>query len=252
MAWVYYDIHENVREVVREKDRIRCCIMSTGATCKSYDGADIGWWSRFAETVTDAWYDADSNIPPIITTQLAPLETEQDYERLNDAGFVAFGHDIEVRSDWQWPVTIPGKHKFIGREKWLKRMQIDTEVFGPVAINSEFVVGVIMATKPYGLEPDADVDKAVAETMEGFEWCWENGISYAPSIWSICSGSKPYKIGASQAPLEFYLKVALQYHKLFRKHMDNPESGVGVILARCYEDEVIGMDKNIADSYTPR
>jgi hypothetical protein len=72
-----------------------------------------------------------------------------------------------------------------------------------------------MAPPPYGF---AEVDEAVNSTLEGYDFLIKNKIVPLGTNWCIQPGSNFYKLGATQPPLEFYVKVDSGRYRLLMKH----------------------------------
>jgi hypothetical protein len=62
----------------------------------------------------------------------------------------------------------------------------------------------------------------------------------------VASGSLLAKLGASQPPLEFYLKITNEYYNLMKRLVKDPANNLGILNCRCYKDEIIGIDPHMA------
>jgi len=54
--------------------------------------------------------------------------------------------------------------------------------------------------------------------MEGSKFCIDHHIKPVSYNWTISPGSYFYKIGATQPPLEFYIKVDLERYRLLKNY----------------------------------
>jgi hypothetical protein len=78
-----------------------------------------------------------------------------------------------------------------------------------------FVTGVVMAPPPFGYN---EIEDGVASDGEGFRFCIFNHIRPVSYNWTIEPGSYFYKIGATQPPLEFYIRLDLIRYELQKEY----------------------------------
>ncbi len=71
----------------------------------------------------------------------APLKNEY-IDMLQDAGADELGMNIEFYSDAAWERMIPGKHRYIGKRRYLEALEYSVSVFGPVNTRSLMIVGL--------------------------------------------------------------------------------------------------------------
>ena len=71
----------------------------------------------------------------------APLKNEY-IAMLRDAGADELGMNIEFYSETAWEEMIPGKHRYIGKKRYLEALEYAVSVFGPVNTRSLMIVGL--------------------------------------------------------------------------------------------------------------
>jgi len=71
----------------------------------------------------------------------APLKNEY-IDMLRDAGVDELGMNIEFFSDAAWRELIPGKHRHIGRKRYIEALEYAVRVFGPINTRSLIIVGL--------------------------------------------------------------------------------------------------------------
>ncbi len=71
----------------------------------------------------------------------APLKNEY-IDILRDAGADELGMNIEFYSDAAWEEMIPGKHRYIGKQRYLEALEYAVSVFGPINTRSLIIVGL--------------------------------------------------------------------------------------------------------------
>ena len=229
-------IYELYLELLREKGQYRGCTGGfTGGTDTRGGVDDTAFYTEIVKTEQQA--AKDLGYPGIVPTygEMAPPSRE-NLEKVYESGVRVIDFNMEVWPEWAWPLVVPGKHKFVGRKVWMDRMLEAVEIFGTGHVGTTFVVGVEMAPAPYGHGHDGDIDKAVNESMEGYEWCIQNGIFLVLPVWGIHPGSLLYKLGATHPPLEFYCKIIRGHYQLMKKYLDDPNSAVAGHMWRCYKD----------------
>ncbi|MDY6862469.1 MAG: radical SAM protein, partial [Thermodesulfobacteriota bacterium] len=217
------DFYDVSFEAMKEKGRWRQNFVTGGTDPRENLDRDVDFYSRIIKAIKDGAKDsADSDFPTNLL--MHPLEKEQ-YQRLKEAGLNGFGSYIEVFDKEKWELICPGKAKTIGYDNWLKRTLQAVEIFGRGNVSTGWVPGVEMAPPPYGFE---DIDKALNSTLGGYKFFIQNGITIAGSNWALVPGSEFFKMGATQPPLEFYIKLDLGRFRLYKEYGGFKE-GVGAI-----------------------
>jgi hypothetical protein len=89
----------------------------------------------------------------------APLENRY-IDELHDAGVDELGMNLELWSDEAWREIIPGKHKHIGKARYLKALEYSVQKFGSIRTRSILIAG---------LESDAN-------TLSGVRALAERGV----------------------------------------------------------------------------
>ena len=139
---------------------------------------------------------------------------EDDQRQLHDLGVLPICHPMEVWEEKMWPIIVPGKSKFVGRDTWINSLIKAVEIFGRGNVQSNFVGGCELVP-PHGFK---DIDQALESTLGGCEWLAQRGIISTTTCWTINSGSKSSRLNVSTPPVEYSLKLASGLQKILRKY----------------------------------
>ena len=157
---------------------------------------------------------------------------EDDARKLYDLG--VRGPVVYAMEVWQenlWPIIVPGKSKFVGRDRWINSLIKGVEIFGRGNVQTNFVGGCEMVP-PHGFK---DIDKAVESTLGGFEWLAQRGIIPTYTCWTKNAGSKGFELNVEIPPVEYYLKLASGHHKLLSKY------DLSLTKSRCYKCSILTL-----------
>ena len=132
-------------------------------------------------------------------------------EKLKDAGVDSIGPNMDCWDEKLWPVIVPGKHKFVGRDQWLKSIELSTEVFGSRDVFTVFVIGPEMSP-PHGFR---SFQEGIDSWRRAFEWLAQRGVFAQTSVWQTEVGS-PWQ-DATPPPTEYFLKVDLERHRVMKE-----------------------------------
>lgn len=158
-----------------------------------------------------------TDIPIYIVLQAVE---KNDARRLHDAGANIIGFNFEVWEEKLWPIVVPGKAKFVGRENWIKSLVEAVEIFGRGNVVTGFVAGSELVP-PHGFKT---IDEALKSTLGGFEWLLQHGITPRFNTWTPNPGSKYEKMNLP--PTEYYLGLGLGRYKLMLEY--------DMYMAKCY------------------
>lgn len=183
-------------------------IMITGGTIlRKLDGlSEDDFYLRYVEAIKEA---IGSRWPICLQTSPKPRKTA---ERYKEAGVDAHETNLEVWDERLFNIICPGKAKYFGREKWIKLMLDEVDVFGEGNVSPCFVAGVEMC-QPWGFKT---VDEAVKSTAEGYEFLMAHGVIPRPSLWVISAGSA-LKDNISP-PLEYYVRSYWIWYELWKQY----------------------------------
>jgi hypothetical protein len=149
---------------------------------------------------------------PPLTLQIG-AQTDENWKVIHDTGIVtSVEPNMEVwdRKLFEW--ICPGKNKFVGYDEWIRRTIKAVDIFGPLQVNPNFVLGVEMA-KPYGF---TDVSTAVKSIAEGWDFLMSHGVLPRHRFWFIEHGSA---LGdQTPPPLEYYIEAQKAYAELRQNH----------------------------------
>ncbi|MCH8269138.1 MAG: radical SAM protein, partial [Acidobacteria bacterium] len=114
-----------------------------------------------------------------------------------------------------------GKHRYVGRQKWMDRILAAREVFGASCVIPNFVAGIEMA-RPHGFDSVGD---AIRSTAEGLEFFMSQGITPRFTTWCPEPTSE---LGSQEpAPLEYHLRLLEVYRDTMERHRLDPPPGYG-------------------------
>lgn len=192
--------------------------LSGGTILKPLNGLnEIEFYSAYVKAIKDK---AGSRWPCLL--QIGALE-EDAFKRLRDAGVDAVHCNPEVWGEEMFKAVCPGKNKYVGWDKWIKRVVKSVDVFGEGNVNPNFVAGVEMA-KPFGFK---DVDQAVKSTTEGFDYFMSHGA--VPRYNSWCVEPLSALGGQEPPPLDYFVKISRAWYETWKKHGVPPIRGYGRI-----------------------
>jgi hypothetical protein len=151
------------------------------------------------------------------TVQIAAYDDE-GWKKLHDTGIGSIQPNIEVWDEKLFKWICPGKDKFIGYDKWIKRTIRAVDFWGPGRVNPNFVLGIEMA-RPYGFQ---DVSSAVRSTSSGWDFLMSHGVLPRYNTWIIEPGSTFGKQKQKPPGLEYFIEVQKAYFELRRKYNFDP------------------------------
>jgi hypothetical protein len=143
---------------------------------------------------------------------LTPPCDIETVRRLKDAGIDFIGPNMDCWEESLWPVIVPGKHKYVGREAWLDSMLGCLEVFGKGHVYTVLVVGPEMVS-PLGFRHP---EQGVESWRQCFEWFLSHGIVPDTSQWQVEVGS-PWE-RETPPPTEYFLEIGLLRHQLMEQY----------------------------------
>ncbi len=127
--------------------------------------------------------------------------------RLRDSGLNHIAPNMDCWEERLWPVIVPGKHKFVGRQFWIDSILMSLEVYGPGMVGSAFVVGPEMVA-PWGF---GSLEEGIASWARCFDWCTEHQVVPMLVPWQKEVGS-PWQHEAPP-PTEYTLAVFQERHR---------------------------------------
>ncbi len=145
----------------------------------------------------------------------APPDRER-LQALKDAGLDTIAPNMDCWEEKLWPVIVPGKHKFVGRQFWIDSILMSREIFDEGNVGTIFVSGPEMA-EPHGFK---SLEEGVESWVRCFDWCLSNRIYPSHVVWQTEVGS-PWA-DKEPPPTEYFLAVDQERFKLVEKHnIDN-------------------------------
>lgn len=194
-------------------DRPRCIQVTGGAIAKKLAGLTedefyLQYVRAIKERVGGRW--------PLIL-QSAP-KSKEEAKIYKEAGVDCHHPNMEVWDPRLFAIICPGKNRVVGREKWLRLMLEEVDVFGEGNVCPGFVQGCETAG-PHGLS----VDEAVKSYEEGYEFLMSHGVVPRPISWYVepMSGLGRYP----PPPTEYFIRIDRAWHQTWVKYRLPPPCG---------------------------
>ena len=157
-------------------------------------------------------------IPIVMITESQPMDR---LKRLRDAGITCHNANLEVWDKGLFQRIAPGKDKYVGRDKWVRRLIEAVDVLGEGRVSPNMVSGVEMA-RPWGFET---VSEAVKSAREGFEYLMSHGVVPHLDTWCIEPGTR--LADNPPVPLDFLIQADIAWYETWRKYKLPPFEGYG-------------------------
>ena len=174
-------------------------------------------------------------LPPTVAA-IQALD-RSDSIRLEQAGFDYVCYSMEVWDEASWREVLPGKHRSVGRSRWMECLEQAADVFGPGRVLCNFVAGIETAVSGAFDSPRA----AAESTLEGFRWCCERGIYPKYAVWIGGGGAR---FGdRPPAPLEYYAHLLTGRQRMFEEYaVPVPETDCQRCLTQSCEADLALLD----------
>jgi hypothetical protein len=132
--------------------------------------------------------------------------------RYKDAGADSCCYNMESWDPATFVAAMPGKARYVGRDRWVKGLLGAVEVFGRRRVASAFVAGLELL--PPG--PSMSVDQMLASIREGASFLLDHGVMplYSP-LWPVTGTA--YRLDQGLTP-EAYLRVEWELYKMRQAH----------------------------------
>ncbi len=143
---------------------------------------------------------------------ITPPPNVDTVQRLRESGLEYIGPNMDCWEESLWPVIVPGKHKFVGREAWIDSILTCLKVFGKGHVFTVFVVGPEMVPQ-WGFKSPAE---GVDSWRRCFEWMLSHDVVPTTSQWQVEVGS-PWE-AEEPPPTEYFLEVGLARHQLMEQY----------------------------------
>lgn len=217
------DVYEVILEAHKEEGRFRHHFITGGSDPRLNYQEEFDFHVSLVEAVNRAGKELGIDRIPVYPI-MSPVEKDR-MKSLYDAGADCFGAYFEVWGKEKFEIICPGKSKHLGWDEFLKRTLDAVEVFGWGNVHGGFVSGTELM---YGYN---DIEDAVNETLNGYEFLLQHGIIPGGTNLTIQPGTDLYKEGQTEPPLEFYCMLDLGRQELFKKYKANPKF-------MCYKHQV--------------
>jgi hypothetical protein len=153
---------------------------------------------------------------------------KEEVKKFKDAGVRIYHPNYEIWDERLFNLICPGKARYVGRERWIRRILDAAEIFGPENVIPNFVAGIEMA-KPYGFET---VDEAIKSTGEGLDFFMSHGVCPRFTVWCPEPLTELGPLNPEGAPLEYHVQLLETWRDTHAKyHLPVPpgygEPGLG-------------------------
>ena len=223
------EMRETLRAIQAEQQSIGYLAFSGGSLFNRTKEADafLAYMATIRET--------GIALPPTVAA-IQALD-RADSVRLQQAGFDYVCYSMEVWDETSWREVLPGKHRSVGRSRWMACLEEAVDVFGPGRVLCNFVAGIETAVANGFDSPRA----AAASTLEGFQWCYERGIYPKYAVWIGGGGAR---FGdRPPAPLEYYADLIKGRQAMYKAYaIPVPETDCQRCLTQSCEADLAMLD----------
>jgi hypothetical protein len=210
-----------LEEMTKESDparRMITIIMTGGSIVRKMPGgtdnaADFN--VPYVEAVRDR---IGNRVPIVMITESQPMDL---LRRLRDAGITSHNANLEVWDERLFKWLAPGKERYIGYDKWVRRLLESVDVMGEGRVSPNMVSGIELAS-PHGFDTVKD---AVASAREGFEYMMSHGVIPHLDTWCIEPGTR--LANNPPVPLDFLIQADIAWYETWRKYKLPPFEGYG-------------------------
>ncbi len=140
---------------------------------------------------------------------------KEDLLRFRDTGVKVYHPNYEIWDPRLFSLLCPGKERYIGREKWIRRILEAVDVFGHSCVIPNFVAGVELA-KPHGF---SSVSDAIDSTKEGIEFFMSHGVVPRFTTWCPEPFTTLAEFGEQTLPpLVYFLELLSSWKAIFESY----------------------------------
>jgi len=156
------------------------------------------------------------------------LKSIEEHKKL---GAYSVCYNLEIWDPVLFGKYCSGKHKFQGRDHWLRGLEVAEEVYGQGRVSTHFVTGF--------MEPEESL-------LAGVEWCAQHGVGVIPLVWSPVIGTKYEDFRPPVA--EWFIKMIKKIVDIRLKHGVDAFDPAGLP----NDDHICGMPSLVADELLRR
>lgn len=146
-----------------------------------------------------------------ITLQTAPWPIELEKEAYQ-RGVNRRSSNYEVWDPRLFAIICPGKDEYYGRDKWIRGILNQVDIFGEGNVTPGFVAGVEMA-QPWGFKT---VEEAVKSTTEGMDFFMSRGVTVRPVGW--CVEALSQLAGQTPPPVDYFIQIDRNWFEIWTKY----------------------------------
>lgn len=204
--------------IAAEDETSRAYTLTGGSILTKVDGrGEADFYARYAEAI-------ENRFPGRwISKAVVQALPREDVGKLRAAGVQIYHPNYEVWDARLFAILCSGKHRYIGRDEWIRRILDAAEVFGPSHVIPNFVAGIEMA-RPHGF---TDVGEALDSTAEGLAFFMSHGIVPRFTTWCPEPLSRLGETNREGAPLEYHVGLLHRWRSLLEEFALQPPPGYG-------------------------
>jgi hypothetical protein len=206
-------------EIISELDTESKAYTVTGGSVTDHlkGKSESEFYAQYPEAI-------EKKFPGRWISKLVVQALERDeVKRFKDAGVQIYHPNYEVWDPNLFSILCPGKTRYIGREKWIKRVLNAAEIFGPSHVIPNFVAGIEMS-KPNGFQ---NVNDALESTAQGLDFFMSHGVVPRFTTWCPEPMSALGDENKEGAPLEYHVGLLRAWRDTLEKYKLPPPPGYG-------------------------
>ncbi|MBI4516878.1 MAG: hypothetical protein HY699_13795 [Deltaproteobacteria bacterium] len=177
----------------------------------------------------------DNELPWHVITQAFD---EDDQRRVVEAGRgkITLCHPLEVWEEKLYPVLVPGKAKYVGRDEWIQAMLRAAKLLSPWKSTTTVVAGC-ETVQPHGLPT---ISAAVKSMREYLTFFLDHGVLPRFTFWTPAPGS-PWE-NSPPPPTEYFLEISQLQRELYRQYR------VPLLQSTCRKCRTVSLEADLASA----
>ena len=206
-------------QIISETDSVSQAYTITGGSITSELGgeSEVDFYCKYPEAI-------ETRFPGRWISKLVVQALPKDELRqFRKSGVQIYHPNYEVWDSSLFKIICAGKHRYIGRDEWIRRILEAGDIFGPSNVIPNFVAGIETA-KPHGFKT---IEEAIASTSEGLDFFMSQGIiprftTWCPEPLTVLGRQNP-----EGAPLEYHVRLLQAWRDTHEKYNLKPPPGYG-------------------------
>jgi hypothetical protein len=192
-------------------------ITGGSVTTKLAGLSEVDFYARYAAAIESRFRGR------WISKMVVQALPKEEVRKFKDAGTQIYHPNFEIWDRDRFAQICPGKHRYVGRDEWIRRILDAADVFGPGNVIPNFVAGIEMS-KPYGFD---SVGEAIASTREGLDFFMSHGVAPRFTTWCPEPNTELGDANPGGAPLEYHVRLLEAWRDTHAKYRLPPPPGYG-------------------------